>query len=154
RATGMCIAHPVMPLHRGKPHSFGRDCPPSASEAYPAMEHTCLGYGSSGAPLWLTLEQRLRHIAVNGKTGYGKSTEAKSIIAQDIARGDGLLLLDPTGTLSEEVLALVPPWRNNHVCYFNIADRDFPIGFNILADVVPERRSTLAEQIVSAFKSI
>ena len=118
------------------------------------MEHTYLGYANSGTPLWLTLEQRLRHIAVNGKTGYGKSTELKSVIAQDIARGDGVLLLDPAGTLAEEVLALVPPWRNNHVCYFNIADRDFPIGFNIYADVLPERRSTLAEQIVSAFKSI
>jgi hypothetical protein len=118
------------------------------------MEHTCLGYAISGAPLWLTLEERLRHIAVNGKTGYGKSTELKSVIAQDIARGDGALLLDPTGSLSEEVLALIPPWRYNHVCYFNIADRDFPIGFNIYADVPQERRSTLAEQIVSAFKSI
>lgn len=118
------------------------------------MEHTYLGYASSGSPLWLTLEQRLRHIAVNGKTGYGKSTELKSVLAQDIARGDGVLLLDPAGTLAEEALALIPPWRHNHVCYFNIADRDYPIGFNIYADVPPERRSTLAEQIVSAFKSI
>ena len=78
----------------------------------------------------------------------------KSVLAQDIARGDGVLLLDPAGTLAEEVLALIPPSRHNHVCYFNIADRDFPIGFNIYADVPPERRSTLAEQVVSAFKSI
>ena len=118
------------------------------------MEHTCLGHASSGSATWLTLEQRLRHIAVNGKTGYGKSTELKSVLAQDIARGDGVLLLDPAGALAEEALALIPPWRHNHVCYFNIADRDFPIGFNIYADVPHERRSTLAEQIVSAFKSI
>ena len=118
------------------------------------MEHTYLGNGSSGSPHWLTLEQRLRHIAVNGKTGYGKSTQLKSVLAQDIARGDGLLLLDPTGTLAEEALALVPPWRHNQVCYFDIADRDFPVGFNIYADVPPERRSTLAEQVVAAFKSI
>ena len=118
------------------------------------MEHTYLGNGSSGSAHWLTLEERLRHIAINGKTGYGKSTQLKNILAQDIARGDGLLLLDPTGTLAEEALALIPPYRHNHVCYFNIADRDFPVGFNIYADVPPERRSTLAEQIVSAFKSI
>jgi hypothetical protein len=65
-----------------------------------------------------------------------------------------VLLLDPAGTLAEEALAFIPPARNNQVCYFNIADRDFPVGFNILAGVPPERRSTLAEQIVSAFKSI
>lgn len=118
------------------------------------MEHTNLGYGSNGSAHWLTLEERLRHIAVSGKTGYGKSTALKNILAQDIARGDGVLLLDPAGALAEEALALVPKWRHNHVCYFNIADRDFPIGFNIYADVPPERRSTLAEQVVSAFKSI
>ena len=78
----------------------------------------------------------------------------KSTLAQDITRGDGVLLLDPVGTLAEEVLALIPPSRHNHVCNFNIADREFPIGFNIYADVPPERRSTLAEQVVSAFKSI
>jgi hypothetical protein len=118
------------------------------------MEHTYLGNASSGSPLSLTLEERLRHIAVNGMTGYGKSTLMKNILAQDIARGDGVLLLDPVGALAEEVLELIPPWRHNHVCYFNIADRNFPLGFNIYADVPPERRSTLAEQVVSAFKSI
>src|SRR5262245_24455728 len=143
-----------MSLHRGRPDNCGPDSPPSASETCPAMEHTYLGYDSSGTPHWLTLEQRLRHIAVNGKTGYGKSTELRTVLAQDIARGDGLLLLDPTGTLAEEALTLIPPSRYNQVCYFNIADREFPVGFNIYADVPPERRSTLAEQIVSAFKSI
>src|SRR5262245_53524285 len=154
RLIGMCLAHPVVPLHRGIPHTKGPISPLSASEAYPAMEHTYLGHANNGSPLWLTLEQRLRHIAVSGKTGYGKSTELKSVIAQDIARGDGLLLLDPTGTLAEEVLTLIPPSRHNHVCYFNIADRDFPIAFNVYADVPHERRSTLAELFVSAFKSI
>src|SRR5262245_40514954 len=118
------------------------------------MEHTYLGTAFSGQAHSLTLDQRLRHIAVNGKTGYGKSTLLKSVLAQDIARGDGVLLLDPAGTLAEEALAFIPPIRNNQLCYFNIADRDFPVGFNIFADVPPERRSTLAEQIVSAFKSI
>ena len=54
------------------------------------MEHTYLGNASSGAPLSLTLDERLRHIAVNGMTGFGKSTLMKSTLAQDIARGDGV----------------------------------------------------------------
>lgn len=153
-AIGMCIAHPVMPLHSGISTTSGRDGPLSASEAYPVMEHTYLGNASSGSPLWLTLEERLRHIAINGMTGYGKSTLMKSTLAQDIARGDGVLLLDPVGTLAEEVLALIPQHRHNQVCYFNVADRDFPVGFNIYSDVPREQRSTLAEQFVSAFKSI
>ena len=111
------------------------------------MEHTYLGTAFSGQAHSLTLEQRLRHIAVNGKTGYGKSTLLKSVLAQDVARGDGVLLLDPAGTLAEEALAFIPPARNNHVCYFNIADRDCPVGFNIFADVPPERPSTVGGEV-------
>ena len=55
------------------------------------MEHTYLGTAFSDQAHWLTLDERLRHIAVNGKTGYGKSTLLKSVLAQDIARGDGVL---------------------------------------------------------------
>src|SRR5262245_42405513 len=72
----------------------------SLSGARPDMEHTRLGLNAASCPVSLTLQQRLWQIAVLGKTGMGKSTLLRSIIAQDIARGDGLLLIDPHGTLS------------------------------------------------------
>src|SRR5262245_56291551 len=84
---------------------------PSLSGARPDMEHTRLGIDHACNPVSLTLQQRLRQITVLGKTGMGKSTLLKSIVAQDIARGDGLLLIDPHGTLAEECLALVMPAR-------------------------------------------
>ena len=118
------------------------------------MEHTRLGLDAAGYSVSLTLHERLRQIAVLGKTGMGKSTLLRSIIAQDIARGDGLLLIDPHGTLAEECLALVPPQRRNHVCFFDLSDNDFPIAFNLFADVHPEDRELLAEGIVSAMFTI
>ena len=118
------------------------------------MEHTRLGTDATSNAVALTLHERLRQIAVLGKTGMGKSTLLRSIIAQDIARGDGVLLIDPHGSLAEECLALVPPQRRNHVCLFDLADGDFPVAFNILADVAPDDRELLAEGIVAAMFTI
>jgi energy-coupling factor transporter ATP-binding protein EcfA2 len=114
------------------------------------MEHTRLGTNAAGKPVSLTLHERLRQIAVLGKTGMGKSTLLRSIIAQDIARGDGVLLIDPHGQLAEEVLALVPPTRRNQVCFFDLSDAEYPVAFNLFADVHPDDRELLAEGIVSA----
>ena len=118
------------------------------------MEHTRLGTDAAGNPVSLTLHERLRQIAVLGKTGMGKSTLLRSIVAQDIARGDGVLLIDPHGTLAEECLALVPPTRRNQVCFFDLSDGEYPIAFNIFADVHPDDRELLAEGIVSAMYTI
>src|SRR5262249_24385703 len=107
-----------------------------------------------GYPVTLTLEERLWQIAILGKTGMGKSTLLRSIVAQDIARGDGLLLVDPHGTLAEECLALIPAHRRNHVCFFDLSDPDLPIAFNLFADVPPDDRELSAEGIVSAMFTI
>ena len=118
------------------------------------MEHTRLGLDTAGNPVSLTLSERLRQIAVLGKTGMGKSTLLRAIAAQDIARGDGVLLIDPHGTLAEECLALVPKERRNQVCFFDLSDTDYPVAFNLFADVHPADRELLAEGIVSAMFTI
>ena len=65
-----------------------------------------------------------------------------------------MLLIDPHGTLAEECLALVPPTRRNQVCFFDLSDSDYPVAFNIFADVHPDDRELLAEGIVSAMFTI
>src|SRR5262245_43431413 len=94
------------PHHRGHPSPHGGVC---GLARMPHEPHTVLGRTSSGELAFLTLEERFRHAAVAGITGVGKSTLLKGIAAQDMARGDGLILLDPHGSLAEETLALIPP---------------------------------------------
>ena len=117
--------------------------------------HTLLGTTHDGSQdIALSLEERLRHMALFGMTGVGKTTLLQHIIAQDIARGDGLLFLDPNGDAAEHVLGLVPRSRSNHVCYLNLADLEFPVGMNVVADVEPDGRDVLASSMVSTFKHI
>jgi uncharacterized protein DUF87 len=108
----------------------------------------------SGAGVSLTTDERLQHIAIFGATGVGKSTLLLSLIAQDIARGDGLLLIDPHGDLAEAALRFVPPSRHNHVCYLNLADLAYPVGLNVLEDVHPDERALVVDGVVAAMRSI
>jgi hypothetical protein len=116
--------------------------------------HTYIGRTSNQSAITLALQERLRHTVILGSTGVGKTTLLLNIVAQDIARGDGLLLLDPHGDLAEYALSLVPKYRSNQVCYFNLTDHDFPIGFNVLEDVAPDHRAVVADGGVSAMRAI
>jgi adenosyl cobinamide kinase/adenosyl cobinamide phosphate guanylyltransferase len=116
--------------------------------------HTHLGTTRVGGDIWLSRHERLEHIAVIGASGSGKSTFAEYLVAQDMARGDGVLLIDPNGPLAEAALQFVPPHRHNHVCYLNVPDLDFPVGMNVLDDVHPDKRAVLVDALVSAMRSI
>jgi hypothetical protein len=105
-------------------------------------------------PLRLSAVDRRQHTYVIGQTGTGKSTLLANLICQDIAAGRGVGLIDPHGDLAREVLDHIPPWRTDDVVYFNPADRDYPIGFNLLQDVPVGHRPRVASGIVAALKSV
>lgn len=99
-------------------------------------------------------ERRLTHSWVIGKTGVGKSTFLANSILQDIRAGNGIALFDPHGDLAETVLSLFPPARRKDVIYFNPADADFPLGFNPLAGVDPDRRPVVISTVTDALHSL
>jgi hypothetical protein len=112
-------------------------------------------------PVWqgeqvfsLSASDRRHHLHVIGKTGSGKMTLLRNLIIQDIAAGAGVGVIDPHGDLAEEILDYVPPWRTNDVVYFNPADQEYPVSFNLLAPAPPSERHRVASGIVGAFKSI
>src|SRR3989344_4294530 len=75
---------------------------------------------------------RRQHMYVIGQTGTGKSTFLKNMALQDIKNGCGICIVDPHGEFVEDVLTMIPPDRVNDVIYFNPADSDYPLGFNVL----------------------
>src|ERR1700676_5457793 len=96
-----------------------------------------LGARISGAATMLAPEERRRHLYIVGQTGTGKSTLLLNLIAQDLAAGVGLALLDPHGDLAEAVLIHIPKDCTNRLVYVNPADVERPIAFNPLS-AVPE----------------
>ena len=99
-------------------------------------------------------EDRLRHIYSIGKTGMGKSTMLENMAIQDIQNGEGMAFLDPHGKTADLLLDYVPEHRIKDVIYFAPFDTEFPISFNVMEDVGPEKRHLVVSGLMSAFEKI
>jgi len=97
---------------------------------------------------------RRKHMYIIGKTGMGKTTLLENLAMQDIVNGEGLAFIDPHGDTASKLLDFVPEERIKDVIYFDPADTDFPIGFNVMETVDPERRHFVASGLMSVFKKI
>lgn len=85
-------------------------------------------------------EDRFRHFYVIGQTGTGKSSVLQVMIRQDLRNGDGLCVIDPHGSLVEDILPFIPRERADDVIYFDPSDMERPLGLNLLeADTWEEK---------------
>lgn len=97
---------------------------------------------------------RRQHMYVLGKSGTGKSAMLKNMIIQNVKNGEGLAVVDPHGELVEDILELIPKERQDDVVYFNPADTDFHIGFNVLEVPDPKYKHLIAAGLMSVFTKI
>ena len=100
----------------------------------------------------LKKDDRRRHFYLLGKTGAGKTTLFKNMFISDILAGEGACFIDPHGEVVEEILDYIPEHRKNDVIYFNPADVDHPIGFNMLELGDQSQRDLVADGVVEVFK--
>jgi CxxC-x17-CxxC domain-containing protein len=99
-------------------------------------------------------KDRRQHMYVIGQSGTGKSSLLHNLVIQDIANGEGLCVVDPHGELVEGVLSMIPEERIKDVVYFNPADTDYPIGFNILELPDPKYKHLVASGLMGIFTKI
>lgn len=99
-------------------------------------------------------DDRRRHMYVIGKTGMGKTNMLENMVVQDIRNGHGVCYIDPHGDTAEKLIKSIPSSRINDVIYFNPADQNFPIAFNVMESVDPEYRHLVASGLVGVFKKI
>ncbi len=97
---------------------------------------------------------RRQHVYVVGKTGTGKSALLNNMIVQDMANGEGLAVVDPHGELVEGILEKVPKHRLDDVIYFNPADTESHIGFNVLELPDPRYKHLVASGLMGIFTKI
>jgi len=99
-------------------------------------------------------KDRLKHMYVIGKTGMGKSTLLENMAIQDIQNGNGIAFIDPHGGTAEKLLEYVPEHRIKDVVVFSPFDMEYPIAFNIMEDVGPDRRHLVVNGLMSTFEKI
>ena len=100
-------------------------------------------------PVYMSDEDRRRHMYIIGKTGTGKSEFLKDMIMQDIRAGRGLCFMDPHGDAVEDILKLIPPERAEDVIYFNPADSERPMGLNLLEAKTIDQQHFVATSVIN-----
>lgn len=100
-------------------------------------------------PVYITNEDRMRHVYIIGKTGTGKSELLKDMILQDIKEGKGLCFMDPHGQAIEDILKLIPPERAEDVIYFDPGDTERPMGLNLLEAHTEDEKHFAATAVIN-----
>lgn len=99
---------------------------------------------------------RLQHISLIGKTGSGRSAFLTSMILQDIARGQGVVVLDAVGNLSELLMERLDEAARARLVYVDPSDAEYPFSWNPFDDVrsLPKERAVplLAQYFVSMYR--
>lgn len=101
---------------------------------YMAKTHTVIGTPSNGLPIaYDSLETRYYHTFLIGRSGRGKSTVITNIVAQDMHKGYGVIVMSPDEDLMNRIVPYIPERRLDDVIYFDPGDTTSPIiGFNPL----------------------
>ena len=131
--------------------------PPSTFASSPSKANTTIGrivYRGQKNYASLSPDARMRHAFVIGRTGSGKSTLLQNMIADDMAKGRGVCVLDPHGDLVDSLLDYVPKQRTNEVLLFDAGDREFPVGFNPLATNGHLDPVLVADGVLTAFQKV
>ena len=139
----------AVPVERSGAHAL----PPS--KAVPSGERVvCVStFPGRERPLALSARDGLRHLHLLGPTGTGKSTLLLNLIAQDIAAGRGVVVVEPKGDLIRDVVERIPARRLEDVVLLDPADERHPVGLNPLArnGRPPE---LVADQLLALFRGM
>jgi len=111
-------------------------------------------FRSTNAIFGIKRKDRRQHMYILGKSGTGKSVLLSNLIAQNIQNGEGVCVVDPHGETVEEILHLIPDHRVKDVIYFNPADTEFHIGFNVIQLDDPKYKHLVASGLMGIFTKI
>jgi len=113
-------------------------------------------YRGTETKVFMTPDDRMRHMYVIGQTGTGKTGIMKNMIIQDIQNGDGCCFIDPHGTDIQDILATIPPERVKDVIYFDPAYTARPMGLNMLEYDIrfPEQKTFVVNELLGIFNKL
>ncbi len=105
-------------------------------------------YRGMSKPIYMSDDDRRRHMYIIGKTGTGKSEFLKDMVMQDIKSGKGLAVIDPHGDLIDDILPMIPTQRAEDVILFDPSDTQRPMGFNMLEAQTEEQKHLIVTSII------
>lgn len=117
------------------------------------LGRACTASGAS-IPAMLTEAERIRHVHVTGRTGTGKSTLLAGLAHSVAVRGEGLIVLDPHGTLVERIVSELPEDGLARTFVVRASDIENPVPVNPLSTEDPVARDVAIADILASFYTL
>src|SRR3989344_5658853 len=113
-------------------------------------------YRGERRPVYISDEDRRRHIYIVGQTGTGKSNLMVNMAVSDIKKGKGVAVIDPHGDLIDSILGLIPAERLEEVIIFDPGDLERPLGLNMLEYDFsrPEEKTFIVNEMQGIFNKL
>lgn len=108
-------------------------------------------YRGVKTPVRIKREDRRRHVYIIGMTGTGKSVLMQEMAKQDIKNGEGVCVVDPHGSLIEEIIPSIPKERAEDVIIFDPSDTERPVGLNMLEAQNEEEADFAVQEMIAIF---
>lgn len=139
-------------------HGDGRSLPAPMAVRVPALSPWCLGvsrHAGHETPVGLSEDALQRHMLAIAKTGKGKSSLFFHLAQMTMnTPGYGLVLLDPHGDLVDLLVQSMPSSRIGQVVLIDLADIEYPIGFNPLDASLGRSRDKAVENLLAIFADV
>jgi Type IV secretion-system coupling protein DNA-binding domain len=100
----------------------------------------------------VTEENRKRHTHLLGSTGVGKSTLLTNLILQDIQERNTVVLIDPHGDISDDVIARMPEDRLSDVVLIDPSSEEGVQGWNPLKAYNEQQKVVISSDLITAFR--
>lgn len=111
-------------------------------------------YGWKKTEIRVAPFDRFRHFYTIWQTGTGKSAMMESMAIQDVQQWNWFCLIDPHGDLCEHVLQYIPKDRIDDLIYFDFANTEYPIWFNVFEAENADERDIVTNDIVEMFENM
>lgn len=98
------------------------------------MKDQMIGFNALGRPLRVPRSKRVYHHHVIGSSGSGKSKFLETLMRDDLLSGQGFCLIDPHGTLYNEIEKFAA-YRdlNREILFLNLSQPEHIVGFNFFS---------------------
>lgn len=100
-------------------------------------------------PVYITPNDKLRHVYIIGQTGTGKSVMMRNMIIDDIKAGNGICFIDPHSDGANDIIAQIPKERAEDVVIFDASDTERPLGLNLFEAKSIEQKDFVIQEAIT-----
>jgi TraM recognition site of TraD and TraG len=121
------------PYVAGLPRARTKQLPPTAAIPTEGRRFAYSTFPGHERPFAISDIESCKHVLYCGPTGSGKSAAMGNMLAQDIANGAGVIVLEAAKRdLSDSALDYIPPERIKDTVIVDVTDTERPPAMNIL----------------------